>query len=118
MINNERVVSVTTTDLISLYSVILAAAGTTVDAFQPTDIGIFGTPVGTMIATEPVVKVTDSAMNADWTLYFVPAYNFDGFYGENGKLTPEGADIVADGRSLYKAEYEIGETVTISKIGF
>lgn len=121
MINSERIVPVTATDLITLYSVILSMGSAEldpVDAFG-TD-GDFMVSAGPSndgwIASEPV-KVFDytSAVTA-FVLYFVPAYDYKGFTVEGEAVTPTGA-VEPDGRTLYRAELLNG-SIAIGKVGF
>ena len=124
MINNDRMVPVTATDLISLYSVILAqnsnnsslaklAASDTEGNFQ------IKTNSAVLIADEPAVSIdfdaTASSVSAG-TVYFVPAYGYKGFTIDGVAVTPTGA-VVADGRTLYKATLATG-AITIAKVGF
>ena len=113
MINNDRTVSVLHTDVISLYSVILAAANVSYVELESDGIGTFEITDGTtaMLANEPVKTVSvDNGVSA-FTLYFVPDFDFAGF----GSATVSG-DVVADGVSLYKAVLSSG-TITITQVG-
>ena len=49
-------------------------------------------------------------------VYFVPAFDFDGFYVSGTKKVLAGDDVDADGATLYTATLSDG-TVTIAKIG-
>ena len=123
MINKDRIVPVTATDLLTLYAIILkqdsdnaqleAVDAETVDgAFKITD----GT--NPLIASEPVrvcdIDATASSVSA-CTLYFVPSYDYEGFTIDGAKVTPTG-DVIADGNTLYKAVLSSG-AITIAKVG-
>ena len=124
MINNERIVPVTATDLLSLYGLILKqdsnnASLAKLDAVDTA--GDFQIKSGSapLIASEPVascdIDATASSVSA-CTLYFVPAYNYKGFTIDGAKVTPTG-NVDADGRTLYKAVLGSG-AITITKVGF
>ena len=118
MINTDRIVPVTTTDLLSLYSVILmqASANSAMTALQADDVdGDFTVAsTGIKLAAQPVKSVNFTA-NAG-TLYFVAAYAYEGFKVNGAAVTPTGT-VVADGHTLYKAVLSSG-AVTITQVGF
>lgn len=121
MINTERIVPVTATDLLTLYGLILKlAASTAPTALAAADTaGNFtqSTNSATVLASEPVASFTfDSSVTAG-TVYFVPAYDYSGFAKTGATLTIAGADVEPDGRTLYSATLASG-TVTIAKVGF
>lgn len=123
MINNDRIVPVQATDLISLYAVILlqnsSNSGLTKLAAESVD-GKFSITDGTnpLLAAEPVkscdIDATESSVSAA-TLYFVPAYDFAGFTIDGTAASVTG-DVDPDGRTLYKAVLATG-AITITKIG-
>lgn len=120
MINENRIVPVTATDLITLYGTIMKLAGTTVTAVNATtDDGRFASAVsGNMLASEPV-KGFNITSGSSCVIYFVPAYDYDGFAIDGTAVTPaEGsAEVVPDGRTLYTATLSSG-AITIAKAGF
>ena len=124
MINTDRIVPVTATDLLSLYGLILKqnsnnSSLTALDALDTA--GSFQITGGTnpLIADEPVstcdIDATDSSVSAA-TLYFVPAYDYSGFTIDGEAVTPTGT-VEADGRTLYEAVLSSG-SITITKVGF
>lgn len=122
MINTDRIVPVTATDLISLYGLILKqdttnnstlAAVQAVDAEGDFEITAAATP---LIAAEPVKSIDIAEAVTSATIYFVPAYDYAGFSLAGTATTPTG-DVVADGRTLYKAVLATN-AVTITKVGF
>lgn len=123
MINNDRIVPVTATDLISLYGLILkqASANSSLAKLEADAIGEFTVKSGSapLIASEPVKKIdidaTASSVSSA-TIYFVPAYDYAGFSIDGTAVTPTG-DVVADGRTLYVATLATG-AITIAKAGF
>lgn len=123
MINTDRIVPVTATDLITLYGLILkqASANSSLAKLEADGIGEFQVKSGSapLLAAEPVKKIdidaTESSVSAA-TIYFVPAFDYKGFSIDGADITPTG-DVVADGRTLYKATLASG-AVTIVKAGF
>ena len=123
MINTDRIVPVTATDLITLYGLILkqASANSSLAKLEADAIGEFQVKSGSapLLAAEPVKKLdidaTASSVSAA-TIYFVPAFDYKGFSIDGTAVTPTG-DVVADGSTLYKATLASG-AVTIVKAGF
>lgn len=119
MINANRIVPVMATDLITIYGTIMKLAGTSVTAVQADDPGVFNLTSGSgnLLAAEPVKTLDFGSGVTSAVLYFVPAYDFDGFTVAGTKVTPSGAAVSADGATLYTATLASG-AVTIAKKGF
>lgn len=121
MINANRIVPVTASDLISIYGTMMKLAGTSVAAIQAGDPGIFAMTSGSgnVLAAEPVKSFDFGSSISSAVVYFVPAYDYDGFSINGTKVTPaEGSTSVdPDGRTLYTATLATG-AVTIAKVGF
>lgn len=122
-INDARIVPITSLDLISMYGIILSAAvaaasGTAPEKLAATDTAVFdvSTNSKTYIAAEPVKKLTFGSSITVGTVYFVPAYDYEGFEKTGATLTVTG-DVDADGRTLYAATLSTN-ALTISKVGF
>ena len=125
MINSDRIVPVTATDLITLYGLILKQDTTnnsTLAALNALDVeGDFKVTSGSapLLASQPVksidIDATASSVSAA-TIYFVPAYDYKGFTIDGVAITPTGT-VTADGSTLYKAVLATG-AVTITKAGF
>ena len=125
MINSDRIVPVTATDLTTLYGLILKQDTTnnsTLAALNPHDVeGDFKVTSGSapLLASQPAksidIDATASSVSAA-TIYFVPAYDYKGFTIDGVAITPTGT-VVADGSTLYKAVLATG-AVTITKAGF
>lgn len=119
MINKDRIVPVTKTDLLSLYSVVLTAAGVELQKAEATDIdGAFDIQdVGgvNMIANQPVISVEINGADSV-EFYFVADNAYKGFTQQGVVLEVEG-DVIADG-SLYKASITDGGVTGITKVGF
>lgn len=120
MINTDRIVPVTKTDLISLYSVVLAAANVSATKISASDAeGNFtiATASGTLIADEPVRSVEITA-GTSATIYFVAGYDFEGFTIAGTPVTTTGTEVAADDTSLYTATLSGGNAIAIAKLGF
>lgn len=122
MINTDRIVPITKTDLITMYANILTIAGTTVTPVNANDAsGVFEITSGSgnMIASEPVGTCDFGEDVTAAVLYFVPGYDYAGFSIAGAAVTPESGsvDVDADGVSLYTATLASGK-VTIAKVGF
>lgn len=118
MINYDRIVPVTQVDLLTLYGNTMKLAGTTVTALEADEIGTFvmSSGSGNVLANEPVKSFDFASGVTSAKLYFIPAYDFEGFKVAGSPVTPTG-DIIADGRTLYTATLASG-AVTIAKVGF
>ena len=119
MINTDRIVQVSKTDLLTLYGTILKIASVSVAAAQATAPGEFKiTSAATaLIAAEPVESLDFAAAVTSATVYFVAAYNYAGFKIAGTAVETAGADVVADAATLYTATLS-GGVVTIAKVGF
>lgn len=120
MINNNRIVPVTKTDLLTLIGTIMALAGTSFTALQaavPGDFDLSGSGnVGNQLAAEPVRSLDFKSGVTAAVVYFIPAFNYEGFKVAGTKVETAGADVDADGCTLYTATLS-GGTVTIAKKG-
>lgn len=126
MINTDRVVPVQAIDLISLYGLILEqnSNNSGLAKLSASAMGEFqvNTNNAKLIANEPAVSIdfdaTASSVSAG-TVYFVPAFDYKGFTIDGVVEEPaDGSDdVVADGKSLYKAVLASGD-ITITKCGF
>lgn len=121
MINTERIVPVTASDLISIYGTMMKLAGTSVTAIQASDPGVFAMTSGSgnVLAAEPVKSFNFGSSVSSAVAYFVPAYDYDGFQINGTKVTPAAGSVTVDpdGRTLYTATLATG-AVTIAKVGF
>lgn len=120
MINTDRIVPITSVDLISMYGLILLqnSSNSAMTALQATTVaGDFSCGTGINLAAQPV-KSCDFT-GASGTLYFVPAFDYVGFTKGGAAVTIADNDAVVnpDGHTLYKAVLGSG-TVTITQVGF
>ena len=125
MINNDRIVAITKTDLISLYGLILkqnASLGSLAALASEDILGNFQikTNSALVLANQPLVScdidATASSVSA-CTVFFVADQGYKGFSIDGVAKETEGDDVVADGVTLYKAVLSSGD-ITITKIGF
>lgn len=120
-INANRIVPSQEADLLYIYSAFLAAdaaaSGTALEKLTATAPGEFAPTTNnkTYFADEPVKKLTFGGSVTSETVYFVPAYNFEGF-AKTGATITESGTVDADGHTLYKAVLSSG-TVTYTKVG-
>ena len=120
MINNDRIVPVTKTDLLTLYGNILTIAGETVTAVDANGAdGVFNIAEGSgdLIASEPVNSCNFGEDVTAAVLYFIPGYGYTGFSVNGAAVTTTGADVDPDGVTLYTATLS-GGAVAIAKVGF
>ena len=124
MINTDRIVPVQAIDLISLYGLILTMNSSNsglvaLDATNPGEFEVASSAGSVLIADEPLASLDFATGYSAGTVYFVPAYDYVGFSINGTAVTPESDsdDVVADGRTLYKAVLGSGE-VTITQVGF
>lgn len=123
MINKDRIVPIEKTDLITMYGLLLKLSNISsisgLTKLAPKAISEFAVPDGTKyLLTEPVKScdLTEVGNGNTFDVYFVPAYDFDGFYFNGAKVTLTGT-VEADGVSLYNVSGTIGSTVTVTKLG-
>lgn len=116
MINTSRIVPISVTDLLTNFAATVALVqdlnGTGLTALNASAIGEFTVAeAGTYLASEPVKSVSFGAGVSTGTVYFVAAYDYEGFKGATNS-----GDVAKDGKTLYKGVLSSG-TVTITKIG-
>lgn len=123
MINTDRIVPITATDLISMYGLILkvgnsdfASNGESLTATNPAEFDVT-TDNGVYLAAEPVKTLDFASGVSGSVVYFIPAYDYSGFSINGTAVTTEGAEVEEDGRTLYSATLASG-TVTIAQVGF
>lgn len=118
MINEKRIVPVTNTDLLTLYGLILKLKGLTIAAVSAGDTGVFTMTSGSgnKLADEPVKSFDFGSSVTSAVIYFVAAYDYEGFSIAGTKVTTSGAEVVPDGSTLYTATLASG-AVTIAKVG-
>lgn len=119
MINTDRIVPVMATDLLTLLSEVFAIASVSVTPLQAKAIAEFEVTTsesGAQLCAEPLKKLNFASGVTSATVYFIPALDYEGFTVNGAAATMAGAEVVADGSSLYSATLATG-TVTIAKVG-
>lgn len=119
MINTDRIVPVVSTDLLTLYGTIMKLAGTSVSAVQASSVGVFNLTSGSgnLLCAEPLKSLDFGSSVTSATVYFVASYDYEGFSISGSAATPSGAEVSADGCTLYTATLS-GGAITIAKVGF
>ena len=113
-VNTNRIVPVVDIDLITLYNMILNAAGTTITAIAADDdIGSFTVSAANKICNEPATTIDVTV--ASGSFYFVAAHDFKEITVNGTAVTTLGADIVPDGVTLYSGTISSGD-VTIALV--
>ena len=107
MINSERIVPVMKTDLLTLYGTVLNLIGTSYTVLQSPDVeGNFVCTAtgaaGNKLANQPVKTLDFADGTTSGTIYFIPAYDFEGFKIA-GVAAEATGDVVTDGATLHKA---------------
>jgi hypothetical protein len=119
MINKDRIVPVTSTDLLTIYFNTMKLAGTSVTAVSAADNeGDFALTSGSgnLFADEPVQYCDFGEAVTSAVLYFVAAHSYKGFSVAGTVVETAGADVDPDAATLYTATLATG-TVTIAKVG-
>ena len=119
MINTNRIVPVMATDLLTLLSEVFAIASVSVTPLQAKAIAEFEVTTsesGAQLCAEPLKTLNFASGVTSATVYFIPALDAAGFTVNGAAATMAGAEVVADGSSLYSATLATG-TVTIAKVG-
>lgn len=120
MINKDRIIPITETDLLSVFGTMLiaaaaAASGTAPELLEADNPGQFTVTAAakTLLANEPVETLDFAATATSGTVYFVPAYNYTGFKIAGTAVTTSGAAVDPQSHALYKAVLATG-AVTIT----
>ena len=124
MINSNRIVSVTSTDLVTLYGTILklalaADSHTIAKIDAATSDGQYAMTAGSgnLIASEPVKTFDFGESVSSAVIYFIAAYDYAGFTIAGTAVETAGDEVEADGATLYSATLSSG-AVTIAKVSF
>ena len=110
MINNDRIVPIQKIDFLSLIGTVLALNNTSYTAIAATDVeGDFEVTgsgaAGNKLASQPVKYLDFKSGVTSGTVYFVAAYDYEGFKVAGTAVTPAAGSVTvkADGITLYKA---------------
>lgn len=110
MINTDKIVPITVTDLLTLYGTTLKIANVNVSKLSG-DVA----ENGTYIADAPVESIDFGEGVTSATVYFVASYDYEGFT-INGTAV-ETDEVDKDASTLYVATLSSG-SVTVTKVGF
>lgn len=113
----ERIIPIECLDVIKAYGYMMTLAGTSYTKVDAVDVATFEVESGSgnLLAGEPVKKFDFGASVTSAVVYFVPAYDYDGFYAAGTKVAATGAEVDPDGVSLYTATIS-GTAVAIAKL--
>ena len=121
MINTERIVPIVRTDLLTMYGNIMVLAGTSVTKVEASAPGVFAVTgsgsIGNKLANEPVKSLDFVSGVTAAVVYFIPDTHYEGFKVAGAAVETAGAEVDADGVTLYTATLSSGD-VTIAKVGF
>lgn len=119
MINAERQVPVTEVSLLDMYFNVFAVAmgNNAPEKLEEVNPGAFKVTTNSKVylANEPVKTINFGSGVTAGTIYFVPAYDYEGFAINGTAATTAGDDVKTSGYGFYKAVLSSG-TVTITAI--
>ena len=106
--NQETNIRIRFSKMISAYGTAMKLAGTSFGVIGAADVeGDFNVTgsgsVGNKLANQPVKTIDFKSGVTAGVVYFVAAYDFEGFKVAGTKVTASGATVAADGVSLYTA---------------
>ena len=119
MINANKIVPVTKSDLLSILANACLLCGKTVTAIAATKPGVFSISsnpsTDVAICNEPVVSFDFASGSTAATVYFIADYAYEGFKVAGTAVTPQAGSATVDPNSatLYKAALSSGN-VTIT----
>lgn len=120
MINKNRIVPITRTDLLTLIGTIFGLAGTSYTSLQALDVeGNFkktgSGDVGNILCAQPVKSFEFASGVTAGVAFFVAACDYEGFKVAGTAVTTAGATVKADCATVYKATLSSGD-VTIAAV--
>lgn len=113
MVNIDRIVPISKIDLISAYGTAMKLAGISFSVIGAStvegDFSVTGSgSVGNKLANQPVKSLDFVSGVTAGVVYFVAAYDYEGFKVAGTAVTTSGATVVADGVTLYTATLSTG----------
>ena len=120
MVNNDRIVPIQKIDYLSMVGTILKLHGTSFTVLESDnvegDFSVTGSgAAGNKLANQPLKSCDFKTGVTGATVYFVAAYDYEGFKTAGAASTMAGATVKPDGVTLYTATLSSG-TVTIAEI--
>lgn len=125
MINKDRIVPVTKTDLLTLIGTVMALIGTSYTVLEADtidgDFDLTGSgAAGTKLCAQPVKSLNFHTGVTSGTVYFVADYGFEGITFHEGNATfnssnLDNEDVLKDAATLYKAVLA-SSTITLTAV--
>lgn len=117
MINTDRIIPVTASNLLDIIGIAMQLAGKSATKVSASEVGTFAITSGSgnTLANEALKSADFGASVTSMVLYFIPAYDYEGFSVAGTAVTTSGATVVADGQTLYTATLA-DSAVTIAKV--
>ena len=120
MINKNRIVPIQKVDFLTLVGIILKIANVSYGVIASKDVaGTFDVTgsgaAGNKLADQPLKTCDFKSGVTGAVVYFVPAYDYEGFKIAGTAVDTAGATVAKDGCTLYTATLS-GGTVTIAAI--
>lgn len=116
MINENRIVPVTKSDLLSIYANMFVVADKDVTVLHASEIGAFSlaaelAPNEIAVCAEPVKTFDLNRHGGAGNIAFIPALDYDGFYNNGVKVVFDGDEVKPDGVTLYIVHMTSAESV-------
>lgn len=112
MINANKIIPVTKSDLLSILANAALLAAKTVTALTATAPGVFAISsnpsTDVTICNEPVKSFDFASGSSAATVYFIADYEYEGFKVAGVAVTTSGAEVDANSATLYKATLSNG----------
>ena len=120
MVNNDRIVPIAKIDYLSMVGTILKIANVSTTVIAPVDVeGDFEVTgsgsVGNKLANQPLKSLDFKSGVTAGVVYFVAAYDYEGFKVAGTAVSTSGATVVKDGVTLYTATLS-GGSVAVAAI--
>ena len=120
MVNKDRIVPIQKMDLLSMIGTAMKLAGTSFSVIEADnvdgDFSVTGSgAAGNKLANQPLKSCDFKTGVTSGTVYFVAAYDYEGFKKAGNAPTMAGATVKPDGVTLYSATLS-SSTVTIAQI--
>lgn len=115
MINAERQVPITEVSLLDMYFNVFAVTmgSDAPEKLVATNPGEFTVATNNKVylANEPVKTLNFGGAVSAGTVYFVPAYDFEGFAINGTAVETDGDDVKTSGYGFYSAELDNGDVI-------
>lgn len=120
MINKDRIIPIQKVDFLTMVGIILKIANVSYTVINAADVeGTFAVTgsgaAGNKLVDQPLKSCDFESGVTGGVVYFVPAYDYEGFKVAGVAVETAGATVNPDGSTLYTATLSSG-TVTIAAI--